>query len=440
LPVFGANALANPAMVAAVSLSAASFVAGLIANANRRNVDVYMLQAVLEDLHIIQEQIASLQSAMSVIMDDLATLPTKIAQIVAKNSVRQLHGQLLAEVENFNRIELYDYTGRDLQKWLHADSGRINRLIDRQRNIQRLAGQLRNSSQSCDPTAALVLEAISDAEFKLMVLCNSDAKPVFNLGFLTATAVTYRQQFDRVVDDQRVGSAAWFLADRETARAQTISAINDNRLGFLSNAMRWSKADPRARELFFNCAQVQDFTTVEWLTSSPPVNIKREIRRPQVSKHRREDDREVHRIFQSIGVAEHDALDNVGTQKLLASAKIIPKKDEFSGILLKELMIDPLMYQSRSKGDRWLGGPLEDCPEERVELDGERDNQRSVVGRIRSTKSWSYLASQYDPLRSLLDDFNSHTAEIAYAKEGMASAERSIKNIDTFLAYLRKQQ
>src|SRR5947209_5526351 len=86
----------DPATIAAATLAVASFVGGLIASANRRNVDSIMLQAVLQELKVIQEQLASLQNAMAIVMVKLAELPKEIAEVVAKQSVRDLHRDLMA--------------------------------------------------------------------------------------------------------------------------------------------------------------------------------------------------------------------------------------------------------------------------------------------------------------------------------------------------------
>jgi hypothetical protein len=58
-----------------------------------------------------------------------------------------------------------------------------------------------------------------------MVLCNSGKQLSYNQAFMKGTGDNYKERFVRMKNPQAIGSAAWFLADREKVRDETIAKI-----------------------------------------------------------------------------------------------------------------------------------------------------------------------------------------------------------------------
>jgi hypothetical protein len=96
-----------------------------------------------------------------------------------------------------------------------------------------------------------------------------------------------------------------------------------------------------------------------------------------------------------------------------------------------------VQYGHKAKGAPWADGPAQECTIDQMNLGEGRKDPNAIIGAVESTSGWSRLGGQYQPLTSLIDDLNAQEAQIAYAKVGLACADRSIENIDTFLAYLR---
>jgi hypothetical protein len=243
-----ASAVAPAAIVAAV-LAVASFVAGQIANHNRRNPEIYELGAALRELQVIEDQIASLQTSMALILEKLSNQAQQTADIVAHQSVRDLHRDILAEVNLFDR-EMNNYPPTNdadlLRNWLHSDAERDQRLLRYHETISRTMERLSVSDFPCDASAPMVLKLACDTEFKLMVLRNLQrGQPRYDRDYIVRTAEHYRQLLQRVKDPtlKVKDCAAWYLTAHETARLDILAKIDANPLGSLLNAYKGSCPD-----------------------------------------------------------------------------------------------------------------------------------------------------------------------------------------------------
>ena len=444
-------AAANPAVAIAIGLAVASFVGGLIANANKRNVEAYLLQAVLEEIQVIQEELAAVQRALAVILTELANLPKEISDIVAKQSVRNLHAGILGEVQNFNSREMSGQTSRFalqnadeqadlLRSWLHADAGRFGRLQDYQRNIAKLTAQLPFTEYPCDPTAAMVLEFACNTEFRIMVLCNLNGDRPYGRDYMLGTSDDYKTKLLRVTHENVDDSAASLLTSSKKRRDNLLSYIAENKIGrLLQNG-----------NTAFNCAQSHGF------------------RIPKHANFRIVEDK---RIYRSVSLVSFDPLTDPAAQGLLLRAEILSVSSDAPRVALNRIVLEPPTdqapkYERHLRNDpgppeaQWQGGgSMENCVADFkfVPYTIGTPIVDFEIQRLESTDRWRSWQDQYSPpddlvaklfdshaqlgpdlpLAILIDDLNVEIAKIAYCETGLAAADRALESITKFQTYVR---
>jgi hypothetical protein len=212
------------AWILAVGLAVGAFVAGQIASHNRRNIDLYYLHAIYKELAVLSDQVASLQTAMALALQELAKLPSEIDRMLRSESVRQLYGKINSVVVRYERETqgVRDYTTR--ADWLSAPyrKDNLNKILN---DLWDARTQLELSDFPTDPSSALVVTCAALTEMGLLNALNYDRSQVMGrLG-------EYEEWFARVLDSSRKGSAAEYLASAK-ARQQAIEAqMRKNTLG-----------------------------------------------------------------------------------------------------------------------------------------------------------------------------------------------------------------
>jgi hypothetical protein len=193
-----------------------------------------------------------------------------------------------------------------------------------------------------------------------------------------------------------------------------------------------------------NCAEIQDYETVKRTRTMHSHTMLTDAPSDYTIESETDVDKQLHRIYQSVSINKYDALSDPAAKEYLDSvqvdldqARAKRKLDNPPPLMLRQLKVEePVGYQNKAKGQGWNGGPPKDCTTVRANLGGRDEKAR--IDALMSTGPWQRLGSQYDPMRSLIDDLNAQDAQILYAKTGLVCADRAISNIDMFLAYLRR--
>lgn len=204
------SAEASPALVA---LAIASLVAGMIASHNRRDADAYMLNAIREELRVATTQLASLQAAVALVLQDLAKLRNDIEEILRKQLVMEKHAEIRVNVDLYSAEINTRQQYKNDKEWF-ASSRReetLNRILF---DLTKARFALLESSTPSDPNAAIVLSSAALVELSLMNICNTK-REVYDRVKMLDTVRQYEDYFSIVKNASIEGSTAW-LKDQHT--------------------------------------------------------------------------------------------------------------------------------------------------------------------------------------------------------------------------------
>ena len=208
----------------AVALAIASQIASMVANHNRRNPDVYILSAVQDELRVVTEQLASLQSAVSAVLDELAKLPDVIRDIVAQQSLIDTQAKLKANVALYlEELSVRSQYSSDID-WLNASRRRerLNNIHDELAQNRQLLWQ---HPRSTNPSTAIVVSSTALVEINIMNILNI-AGPIYDHTTIINLTKVYQDFFARVSDATDKNSTAGYALSSKAAQVKAISELD----------------------------------------------------------------------------------------------------------------------------------------------------------------------------------------------------------------------
>ena len=406
---------------AVLALAAASFIANQIGNHNRRNVELYMIGSVREELRVATLQLASLQAGVADILNEISKLPKFFEDALRANSIRDIQTKIKTEVSLYlEEMEVRPQYSDDLQ-WITASrrTERLNNILD---NLARYRHRLVSESL-IDPTSATVMCSASLVEVNLMNLSNI-AHTVYDQVKILDVIRRYEEYFDLVASNA-VGSSKQYLAEHRKARDGYLAALEDNVL--------WRQL--KKEKSLTNCAQVRIYE---------PPGPRGPCELAKIACDNTWYD--YHRVFQEINYREVDAQKVPEVRALLAQSHLVP--DPITELLiLRELSIgDPVYQYKATENEEWAGGPNTDKPELlrgkgpsncgptqgymkkrpfRVREMMTRRDERESEKYIMTTPEFTKIAKHQPFLTSTIDNLNLECTKVAYATEALGALEKT---------------
>jgi hypothetical protein len=158
---------ASAAVIVAVAIAVACVVASRIAAHNTRPVNIYLLRAINAKIDTALANQSLLLEATAEILNQLASLPEKIDELLRRQSVRDIHRRLAAYAELYasEARQLDSFKGNE-RRWLQEGT-RKERLAKLHYDVRIAIAELRKSDYPIDPAAAMVAPLALSTELAL---------------------------------------------------------------------------------------------------------------------------------------------------------------------------------------------------------------------------------------------------------------------------------
>jgi hypothetical protein len=416
-----------------VALAVAAVIAGMIAANNRRSTEGILLGAINEKLQVATEQLASLQTAISFLLRDFATLRNDIEEMLRQQAVIEKQNEIKTNINLYvGHLSLRGKYKSDLD-WLNASrrEGELNKILY---DLTKARVALTTSSSAVDPSSALVLAPCALAELNLMNICNTRRKVYDKITFVN-TIETYEKHFASINDSTTNESAAWFLADRRASKEKVLAWLT-------SNAM-WAEVSKPAGALHTCVAHNLTSGNFDILPGQG-------------------------RISQEIKYRETNALDDPAIKSKLAELKVKPAIED-GAFPIRQLIFEPgpadsdVLYETATKfgNDSYLVGSAtsvsrtktpwkygNDCTpahSARVQImtlsdiaDAPKHGGLAQVVQqfndldrrnLQNSTEWKKVVQDETELSDHIEQFNTDTAKIAYTTEALAAVDASLKTL-----------
>ncbi|NKQ88713.1 hypothetical protein C3Y91_31215 [Rhizobium sp. UPM1133] len=415
---------------AAVALAVGSYVAGMIASHNRRNVEAYMLAAIRQELRVATLQLASLQLAVAAVLDELAKLPAIFEEGLAKRSLLDAQARVKAEIGlYFEQISTRDKYDSD-ELWFAA-SNRRERLNDILQELQRNRQILLQTESSLEPSTAIVMASAALVEISLMNLSNL-AAPVYDSTTINAIISAYDEYF-AAVKSLSPGSTQLYLDTHQARRQTTFDKLKLNPL--------WT--DLQASGKLTNCAQFHTFRPPQDKPGSPMCG--------QFPKFCRTIRFDFHRLYDVLELETTRAHELPEVKTELEKLKIDPS-EAGSDLNFTVFSIAKSVYQYRvKKDDPWTrpdldnpeepqaDAPRQDCEQQNLNIVANkvsaltsitRADERKYKELLKESKIFRKLGEHYQPVANFIDELNLESAKVEYARQALSAVDATIQSLD----------